>query len=34
MRFKPDANLVNYDVYPKVFRCGKKTEEIAYGSKI
>ncbi|MBE5782270.1 MAG: hypothetical protein E7329_03020 [Clostridiales bacterium] len=26
MPFKPDDNLVNYDVYPKVFRCGKKTE--------
>ena len=25
MPFKPDDNLLNYDVFPKVFVCGKKT---------
>lgn len=26
MPFRPDANLMDYDVFPKVFVCGKKTE--------
>ena len=26
MPFKPDDNLMNYDVFPKVFKCGKETE--------
>jgi len=26
MPFKPEDNLLNYDVFPKVFRCGKETE--------
>ena len=26
MPFKPEENLLNYDVFPKVFRCGKETE--------
>ena len=26
MPFKPDENLLNYDVFPKVFACGKETE--------
>ena len=26
MPFKPDDNLLNYDVFPKVFACGKETE--------
>ena len=26
MPFKPEDNLLNYDVFPKVFKCGKETE--------
>lgn len=26
MPFKPEENLLNYDVFPKVFKCGKETE--------